>query len=131
MKTEAQTVRFHQEEVQQYIRILGDLNPIYESKENARNDGFRTIPIPPAMPMTAYRFFDIPWKMQPPVIHRKQQCLNHQQMYIDEEYRGFIELSDVNTRKGFTFSKQTLFLYDEAGNLCFSGISHLVSGELR
>jgi hypothetical protein len=130
MKTIETSFIFHKEQVQKYVRILGDSNPIYESEESARKFGLLTIPIPPAMPMTVYQSFEIPWVMKPPVIHRKQQCINHQQMFIDETYTGFISLTDVVVRKEYTFSKQTLFLYDTIGNLCFSGISHIVSGEL-
>lgn len=130
MKTNEQSISFNKEDVQRYVRILGDLNPIYESEKSAGEHGFRTIPIPPAMPMTAYRFFELPWKLQPPVIHRKQHCIQHRKMFIDEEYTGYITLSDVSKRKGYTFSKQTLFIYNGAGDLCFSGISHIVSGEL-
>ena len=110
--------------------MLGDSNPVYESETKAQKLGFQTIPIPPAMPMTLYKSFAIPWMLQAPVILRKQQCINHTKMYIDQVYTGFISLSDVKVRKGHTFSKQTLFLYNEEGDLCFSGISQMVSGEL-
>ncbi len=130
MKTKGTSFTFHKELVQTYVQILGDTNPLYESVESAQKFGLQTIPIPPAMPMTVYQSFEIPWRMKPPVIHRKQQCINHRQMFIDETYTGFISLTDVIVRKEYTFSKQTLFLYDTTGNLCFSGISHIVSGEL-
>lgn len=131
MKTQEKSFIFTKEEVQQYVRLLGDVNPIYASEERARSFGFPTIPVPPAMPMVVYQHFEIPWKMEPPVIHRKQQCSNQQKMFIGEEYTGYITLSDVSKRKGYTFSKQTLLLYDRTGALCFSGISHIVSGDLR
>lgn len=130
MKTKETSFIFHKDQVQKYVQILGDSNPIYESEESARKFGLQTIPIPPAMPMTVYQLFEIPWMMKPPVIHRKQQCITHQQMFIDETYTGFITLTDVAVRKEYTFSKQTLFLYNTTGKLCFSGISHIVSGEL-
>ncbi|NYF23181.1 MaoC family dehydratase N-terminal domain-containing protein [Sporosarcina sp. JAI121] len=130
MKTEKQTFIFQKKHVQEYVQVLGDLNPVYDSEESAQQLGFRTIPVPPAMPMTLYKSFEIPWMLQAPVILRKQQCINHRKMYIGEIYTGFISLSDVKVRKGHTFSKQTLFLYNHEGDLCFSGISQLVSGEL-
>lgn len=129
MKTEQQSFIFHKKQVQQYVQMLGDSNPVYESEEKAQKLGFQTIPIPPAMPITLYNSFEIPWTLHAPIILRKQQCINHTKMYIDEVYTGFISLSDVKIRKGHTFSKQTLFLYNEEGNLCFSGISRIVSGE--
>ena len=130
MKTEKQSFIFHKEQVQQYVQMLGDLNPVYDSEERARQLGFRTIPVPPAMPMTLYKSFEIPWMLQAPVILRKQQCTTHRKMYIGETYTGFISLTDIKVRKEHTFSKQILFLYDPEGELCFSGISQLVSGEL-
>ncbi|HJF30820.1 MAG TPA: MaoC family dehydratase N-terminal domain-containing protein [Sporosarcina psychrophila] len=130
MNTEKKSFLFQKERVQEYVRMLGDLNPVYDSKESARKLGFRTIPVPPAMPMNLYKLFEIPWMLQAPVILRKQQCINHQRMYIGETYTGFISLTDVKVRKGHTFSKQTLFLYNAEGDLCFSGISHLVASEL-
>jgi len=130
VKTEQQSFIFQREQVQKYVQMLGDLNPVYDNEESARQLGFRTIPLPPVMPMTLYKSFEIPWTIQAPVILRKQQCINHIKMYIDEVYTGFISLSDVKVRKGHTFSKQTLFLYNLEGDLCFSGISQLISGEL-
>jgi len=130
VKTEKQSFIFQKEQVQEYVQMLGDLNPAYESETMAQKLGFQTIPIPPSMPMTLYKSFEIPWTLQAPVILRKQQCINHRKMYIDETYTGFISLSDVKVKKGHTFSKQTLFLYDEEEKLCFSGISQIVSGEL-
>jgi hypothetical protein len=130
MKTEKQLFIFHKEQVQQYVQMLGDSNPVYESETKAQDLGFQTIPIPPAMPITLYQTFAVPWTLQAPVILRKQQCINHIKMYIDEIYTGYISLSDVKVRKGHTFSKETLFLYNQEGDLCFSGISQIVSGEL-
>jgi len=130
MKTEKQSFIFQKEQVQEYVQMLQDSNPAYESETKAQKLGLQTIPIPPAMPMTLYKSFEIPWTLQAPVILRKQQCINHTIMYIDEVYTGFISLSDVKVKKGHTFSKQTLFLYSEEGYLCFSGISQIVSGEL-
>lgn len=130
MKTEKQSFIFQREQVQKYVQMLGDLNPVYDCEESARQLGFRTIPIPPVMPMTLYKSFEIPWTLQAPVILRKQQCINYRKLYIGETYTGFISLSDVKVKKGHTFSKQTLFLYDEEEKLCFSGISQIVSGEL-
>ncbi len=130
MKTEKQVFIFQKEQVQEYVQMLGDSNPVYESETKAQKLGLQTIPIPPAMPMTLYKSFVIPWTLQAPVILRKQKCINHAEMYIDQVYTGVISLSDVRVRKGHTFSKQTLFLYNEEGDLCFSGISQIVSGEL-
>lgn len=130
MKTEKQSFIFQKEQVQEYVQMLGDSNLAYESETKAQRLGFQTIPIPPTMPMTLYKSFEIPWTLQAPVILRKQQCINHTKMYIGEVYTGFISLSDVKVKKGHTFSKQTLFLYNEEGYLCFSGISQIVSGEL-
>ena len=130
MKTEKQSFIFQKKQVQEYVQMLGDSNPAYESEATAQKLGFQSIPIPPAMPMTLYRSFEIPWTLQAPVFLRKQWCIHHTKMYIDEVYTGFISLSDVKVKKGHTFSKQTLFLYNEEGYLCFSGISQIVSGEL-
>ena len=80
------------------------------------------------MPMTVYQLFDIPWSMQSPVILRKQQCIMHEKMYIDEGYTGFISLSDIRVRSERTFSKETLVIYNAKGILCFHAISQLISG---
>ena len=130
MKTEKRSFTFCKEQVQQYIQMLSDPNPIYDSESIAQQLELRTIPIPPVMPMTLYQSFTIPWTLQAPVILRKQRCIHHKKMYIDEVYTGFISLSDVKVRKRHTFSTETLFLYNKEGELCFSGISQLVSGEL-
>ena len=82
------------------------------------------------MPMIAYKQMETPWKLQPPVIHRKQQCTNHQTMYIDQQYRGCLILLDHYQRNNYTFIKQTLLIYDMNEKLCFEGTSHLIAGAL-
>lgn len=130
MKTKEQRFIFNKEEVQDYVQLLGDTNPIYVSEVRAKQLGYKTIPIPPLLPMTVYASFEIPWTMQSPVILRKQQCEIHEKLFIDEVYTGFISLTDVRVRRGRTFSKENLFLYDKKGILCFHGMSELISGGL-
>jgi len=130
MKTNEQSFIFHKEEVQKYVNTLSDPNPIYVSEVNAKQYGYKTIPIPPIMPVTVYHLIDIPWTMQSPVILRKQRCTMHVQMYIGETYTGFISLTDIKTRKEQTFSKETLSLYNTEGILCFQAISQLLSGKV-
>ena len=74
MKTEKQSFIFRKKQVQQYIQKLGDSNPVYESETNAQKLGFQTIPISPAMPMTLYKSFAIPWMLQAPVILRNSSA---------------------------------------------------------
>lgn len=130
MKTKEQSFIFHKEEVLKYVHMLQDPNPIYESEDIAKQYGYRTIPIPPIMPVTAYHLFDIPWTMQSPVILRKQRCTMHEQMYIGERYTGFISLTNIRNRKEQTFSNEILSLYNAEGILCFRAISQLLSGKV-
>ena len=51
-------------------------------------------------------------------------------MYIDQVYTGFITLTEVKVQKGHTFSKQTLFIYNE-DEICVLADSQMVSGELE
>ncbi|HJV16796.1 MAG TPA: MaoC family dehydratase N-terminal domain-containing protein [Bacillales bacterium] len=130
MKTKDFTILFNKDNVHQFIKLIGDQNPIYQNIELARSHGYQTIPLPPTMPMIAYKEMETPWKMNHPVILRKQECVNHQIMYIDQPYIGHISIDDHFQRKQYTFIKQTLRLYELHGILCFEGISHLMAGGL-
>ena len=110
--------------------MLSDPNPIYKSEVNAKQHGYKNIPVPPIMPVTTYQLFDIPWTMQSPVILRKQRCTMYEQMFIEEYYTGFISLTDIWIRKEQTFSKETLSIYNAEGILCFRAISQLLSGKV-
>lgn len=130
MKTKEHEIIFNKEDVQQLVQLIGDRNPIYQSSESAKNYGFETIPLPPTMPMMAYKWLAPPWELQHPIIHRKQKCIQHQRMYIDEVYRAIVEVTDQFQRQNLTFIKQTLYLYNRDGKLCFEGISDLILGGL-
>lgn len=130
MKTKKQSIIFYKEEVHKYVHMLSDPNPIYESEDIAKQYGYKTIPIPPIMPVIIHHLFDIPWTMQSPVILRKQVFTIHENMYIDERYTGVISLTDIRSRKEQTFSKETLSLYNAEGILCFRAISQLISGKV-
>ena len=117
-------------EVLQYSELSGVESPIFHSLEAARERGYKGIPLPPALPMTAYRHIEIPWRLVEPVIHRKQECRLHQVMYAEEIYTGTVTLTNHSSRQNRTFIDQELEIYDEQGNLCFSGISHLIAGGL-
>ncbi|MCM3653629.1 MaoC family dehydratase N-terminal domain-containing protein [Metabacillus litoralis] len=130
MKTNAYPLLFKEADVQQFVRAVGDQNPIYLSLAGAHMYGYKTIPLPPTMPMIAYKLIETPWKLQHPIIHRKQQCEYHYVMYINQPYQGFIILKDQFRRHNLTFINQTLLIYDSSGILCFSGTSHLIAGDL-
>ncbi|MEH7375969.1 FAS1-like dehydratase domain-containing protein [Neobacillus drentensis] len=130
MKTKEHEIIFNKEDVQQIVQLIGDLNPIYQSSERAKDYGFETIPLHPTMPMMAYKWIAPPWELQLPIIHRKQKCIQHQRMYIDEVYRAIVEVTDQFQRQNLTFIKQTLYLYNRDGKLCFEGISDLILGGL-
>ncbi|PGY07728.1 MaoC family dehydratase N-terminal domain-containing protein [Bacillus sp. AFS031507] len=130
MKTKEHEIIFNKEDVQQIVQLIGDLNPIYQSSERAKDYGFETIPLHPTMPMMAYKWIAPPWELQHPIIHRKQKCIQHQRMYIDEVYRAIVEVTDQFQRQNLTFIKQTLYLYNRDGKLCFEGISDLILGGL-
>lgn len=51
-------------------------------------------------------------------------------MYIDEIYRAIVEVTEPFQRQNFTFIKQTLYLYNDEGQLCFEGESDLILGGL-
>ena len=130
MKTKEHEIIFNKEDVQQIVQLIGDRNPIYQSSERAKDYGFETIPLHPTMPMMAYKWIAPPWELQHPIIHRKQKCIQHQRMYIDEVYRAIVEVTDQFQRQNLTFIKQTLYLYNRDGKLCFEGISDLILGGL-
>jgi hypothetical protein len=130
MKTKEQGITFNKEDVQQFVQLIDDRNPIYKSLERAKEYGFETIPLPPTMPMMAYKWLDLPWELQQPIIHRKQKCIQHQRIYIDEIYRAIVEVTDPVQRQNLTFIKQTLYLYNKDGKLCFEGVSDLIVGGL-
>lgn len=50
------------------------------------------------MPNIAYQWIEIPWNLQDPVIHRKQKCVLHQRMFIEERYRAVIKVTDQYER---------------------------------
>ncbi len=118
-------------DVGKFIETLGDPNPIYKSFDDARNLGFNTIPLPPTMPMIAYRLIEIPWELVPPVVHRKQKCIMLHQMFIDQTYTACVTISDHYQKHQITFIKQFLEIYDSNGVLCFNGISELIAGGLK
>ena len=130
MITKEHEIIFNKEDVQQFVQLIGDQNPIYQSSERAIEYGFETIPLPPTMPMMAYKWIVTPWELHHPIIHRKQKCIQHQRMYIDEVYRAIVEVTDPFHRQNLTFMKQTLSLYNRDGTLCFEGISDLILGGL-
>jgi hypothetical protein len=57
--------------VQQIVQLIGDRNPIYQSSERAKDYSFETIPLPPTMPMMAYKWLAPQWELQHPIIHDK------------------------------------------------------------
>lgn len=130
MKTKEQEIIFTIEDVQQFVQLMDDRSPIYQSLEKAKEAGLKTIPLPPTMPMIAYKWLDIPWELQQPLIHRKQKCIHHQKMYINECYRAIVKVSKPVQRQNLTFIKQTLSLANEDGELCFEGMSDLIVGGL-
>jgi len=130
MKTERYAFLFTNEEVRQYSELSGEQNPIYFSAQTARELGYKGIPIPPAMPFSAYRHIEIPWSLEGPVIHRKHECRLHMVMYTDQIYTGCVTLTNHSSRHNRMFIQQDLEIYDEQGNRCFSGISHLIAGGL-
>lgn len=121
MKTGEVSIIFHQADVAEFMKVLSDLNPIYQSVEGAKSFGFKTIPLPPTMPLIAYKLLNLPWQLADPILHRKQECLYHQTMYIGETYRAHINLTEHTERKGFCLVKQSLVIVDEHGKLCFEG----------
>lgn len=130
MKTKEHNIIFRHEDVKQFVKLIGDQNPIYQCLESAKNFGFYTIPLPPTMPTMAYKWMEIPWELQYPIIHRKQKCIQYQKMYIDKKYRAIVEVTDQFERFNFTFIQQALYLKNSDGQLCFEGISELILGGL-
>ena len=130
MKTERYAFLFTKEKVRQYSELSGEKDPIYFSPQAAQELGYKGTPLPPAMPFVAYRHIEIPWRLEGPVIHRKQECRQHQVMYTDQVYTGRVTLTNHSLRHNRMFIQQDLEIYDEQGNLCFTGISHLIAGDL-
>ncbi|WP_144552019.1 MaoC family dehydratase N-terminal domain-containing protein [Bacillus sp. X1(2014)] len=130
MKTKEYEIIFTKEDVQQFVQLIGEQNSIYQNPEGAKDDGSETILLPPTMPMMAYKWLETPLELQQPIIHRKQKCIQHQRMYMDEIYRAIVEVTNPFQRQKLTFIKQTLYLYRNDGQLCFEGVSDLILGGL-
>lgn len=126
MNTAIISVVFTKADVRKYCEAIGERNQLYESEQYAKTKGLLTIPLPPTMPVIMYKLLTIPWAQAGVMIHRKQACTIFERMYIDEEYRGYLSLTDVVARKGYTFQTETLFIHDKYGNLCFKSTSHIV-----
>jgi hypothetical protein len=129
MKTAEHVIIFRKKDVREFVKIVDDPNPIYETVENAQKLGFPTIPLPPTMPMIAYKWIDIPWTLNDPVIHRSQSCVLHQVMYIDTDYFATVSKTERRLRNRACLVTQTLEIFDRNGKLCFEGISQLMAGE--
>lgn len=128
MNTNEHYFSFQVNDVQQFVTVLGDQNPIYSSVEVAQSHGYKTIPLPPTMPMIIYKKMDIPWDFHPPIIHRKQQFSYVQVMYIDQTYKSIVALTDVIQRKDRIFIKQELQIMNTSDEIVFKGTAHLIVG---
>jgi hypothetical protein len=126
VKTTTESITFTKADVLRYCEAIGEKDKLYENEQYALAQGLQTIPLPPTMPLVMYQLFAIPWNQVGLTIHRKQECFTFQRMFIEEEYTGYILLSDVVTRKSYTFRKETLYINDKSGDLCFKGTSHIV-----
>ncbi|MFX3630819.1 MAG: MaoC family dehydratase N-terminal domain-containing protein [Ectobacillus sp.] len=116
------------QQVIDYAKAIGEQNPVYFSIEAARKLGYRTIPIPPALPIIFYRFFAIPWGKGKIWIHRSQRFTYKRQLYIDEPYECFIALEAVKERSGHSLYEQSLKGYNIRKELCFVCNTILVEG---
>ncbi|WP_147534665.1 FAS1-like dehydratase domain-containing protein [Bacillus marasmi] len=128
MRTEEVRVTFKTSDVSEFIKVMDERNPIYESVEKAQSYGFTSIPLPPTMPLIVYKQLDIPWTLTEPVIHRNQECKYHHQMYINQTYTASIRLDEQIDRKSYCIIKHSLLLFDDQQNLCFEGIYQIVCG---
>lgn len=128
MKTEEVIVKFTKVDVQEYVHLLRDTDPIYQSIAEAQDKGFTTIPLHPAMPMIAYKLIEVPWQSEASVVHRRQQSIHHRTLYIDYNYIAQVILNSRLERRGQIFMKQTLYIRDMDNSLCFEGISDLIVG---
>jgi hypothetical protein len=130
MKTKEYEIIFTKEDVQPFVQLIGEQNSIYQSPKGAKDDDSEPIPLPPTMPMMAYKWLETSLELQQPIIHRKQKCIKHQRMYMDVSYRAIVEVTNPFQRQKLTFIKQTLYLYHNNGQLCFEGVSDLILGGL-
>ncbi|WP_318502497.1 MaoC family dehydratase [Bacillus sp. T3] len=130
MKTESIEIVFREQDVRQYIKVTDDRNPIYTNIESAQSNGHQTIPLPPTMPMIAYKWIEIPWTLKEPLIHRSQECIHHQTMYINTPYFAQVLLKEKTMRKNYQVVNQILRIVDCDQVLCFEGISQLIAGDL-
>lgn len=128
MKSESYAVCFTKEEVLRYTELAGVKNPIFRNMEAALEQGYKGIPVPPAMAMIAYHHIKLPWKLSEPVILRKQECRLYRIMYADEIYTGTVKISKHSFRHNKLFILQELEIFDQQNHLCFNGISHLIAG---
>lgn len=115
MNSEEKVVLFTKEQSFLYQQLMGQTN-----KECA-------LTLHPTLPMIAYQWLDIPWKLHPPVIHRKQQCTMHIPMFADKTYKAVVTLDKHYSKNNFIFSNQTLHITTLNGNPCFTGTMQLVS----
>lgn len=130
MKTESIEIVFREQDVRQYTKVTDDRNPIYTNMELAHSIGHQTIPLPPTMPMIAYKWIELPWTLKEPLIHRSQECILHQTMYINRPYFAQVLLKKQTIRKNYQVVNQILRIVDRDKALCFEGISQLIAGDL-
>lgn len=130
MKTSTKLIVFTEKDVLRYCEAIGDESKIYQSEQYAKAQGLKTIPLPLTMPLVMYQLFTIPWRKEGLLIHRKQKCLTYQRMFIGEEYAGYLALTDDTSRKSYIFRRETLYIHDRSGNLCFEGTSNIVLGDV-
>lgn len=128
MKTNVYEIIFRASDVWQFVKITDDRNPIYESIDKAQEYGFNTIPLPPTMPMIAYKYIEIPWTLKEPLIHRSQECICNRRMYINQPYFAQVSLEEQAFRKKQGIVKQILQINDCDENLCFKATSTLLIG---
>lgn len=131
MNSTEQIIIFDRKDVQMFAQLIGDSNPIYKDIKSAKEYGFTTIPLPPTMPMIAYKWVKTPWQFQAPLIHRKQQGISYESMYIDVPYSAIVNLHVASKRKKFMLIEQTMLLYNDEDVLCFKGISNLIAGGMK
>lgn len=117
--TYSEKFTFTQLEVDDFIRISGDNNPIHHSKQYSKNTIFKK-PIIHGF-LSASVFSKILGTILPGegTIYMSQSLKFTAPMYVEELYQGVVEVVEVDATKGICIL-QTQVL-DEAGNVMITG----------
>lgn len=117
-KTEIIPIRVTREEIQTYVKAIGEKNKIFYALDSAKEDGFSDIVIPPTYPTLLWQLIEIPWLQTVKSIIQTEQKFKYNEILIaNVTYACQIILLKVRNRGNKQFLKLRLEIrnYNEYG----------------